>query len=158
MMDRRRFLQTTAAAGTLTLFAGGDVLATEKKTRVTGWPNPAFDATSEAQALQALFGRSQATPTDKINVKIPELSDGSAVPVRVQSSLSGIEQIALLTPNNERPLNTFVTFSDASVPFSTRIRVERTSPIHVYVKAGGELFVASARIKITRYAGYGMNF
>ncbi len=155
-MDRRHFLQTAAAAGTLTLFASRGLVATELA-HAMDWPNPAFEATSEAQALQVLFGSSQATPTDKVNVKIPELSDGSAVPVRVQSSLSGIEQIALLTTNNERPLNTFVTFSDASVPFSTRIRVEKTSPIHVYVKAGDELFVASAQIKITRYAGYGMN-
>jgi len=79
------------------------------------------------------------------------------VPVKVHSSLAGIELIAILTPKNSRPLNTFITFLNAAAPFSTRIRVSRTSPVNVYVKAGDKLYSVSSQVRIKRFGGYGMN-
>jgi sulfur-oxidizing protein SoxY len=155
-MKRRTFLRTTVAAGLLaaggigSLFGSAAGLAAAR-------PTDAFAARSEADVVRALFGDLTATPSKAVRIiDAPYLAmRGIGVPLNVTCDLDGIETIAVVTRNNRQPLNTVIRFSGAEGYYRTRIKVERTSPVTVYVKADGRLYSASTTIKVTG-GGYGI--
>ena len=155
-MKRRTFLQTTVAAGLLAA-AGVGSLFRSAAGLAAARPADAFAARSEADLVRALFGNLTATPSKAVRiVDAPYLATrGIGVPFIVACDLDGIETIAVVTRNNRQPLNTVISLSGADGYYRTRIKVERTSSVTVYVKAAGKLYSASTTIKVTG-GGYGM--
>jgi len=68
--------------------------------------------------------------------------------------MDGVERIAVLTRNNRYPLNSIVRLQGAEGYYSTRVRIERSSPVLAYVKAGDKLYFAAGEVKLSR-GGYG---
>jgi sulfur-oxidizing protein SoxY len=69
------------------------------------WPQNVFGATGASDALKALLGTDVTIPTDKIELKVPEIAEnGAVVPVTVNTSLEGVESIIIVVKNNPRPL------------------------------------------------------
>jgi sulfur-oxidizing protein SoxY len=155
-MKRRTLLQTTVAAGLLAA-AGVGSLFTSAASPAVARRADAFAASSEAEVVRALFGNLTATPSKAVRIIDPpyQAMRGIGVPFIVACDLGGIETMAVVTRNNRQPLNTVISFSGADCYSRARIKVERTSPVTVYVKAGGKLYSASTLIKVTG-GGYGM--
>jgi sulfur-oxidizing protein SoxY len=155
-MKRRTFLQTTVAAALLAAAGIGSLFRSAAGPGAAR-PADAFAARSEAEVVHALFGDLVATPSKAVRiVDAPYLATrGIGVPFTVACDLNGIETLAVVTRNNRQPLNTVISFSGAEGYYRTRIKVERTSPVTVYVNADGRLYSASTTIKVTG-GGYGM--
>ncbi len=149
-MKRRSFLQGTLAGSALAMAAGTGYLKSAEATAAVG-PVNAFAARSEAEALRALFGDAEATPSDAVRVKAPYVAmRGKGVPVKVWCAMDNVEVIAVVAGNNRYPLTTLVKFTGADAYYSTRIRIEQTSPVTAYVKVGSRLYSASTTIRVTR--------
>ncbi len=149
-MKRRTFLKGTLAGGALTVAAGSGLL---KPTDVlaAAWPKGAFDAKSEADAVNAYFGTSSASDNPAIKVKAPiQAENGAVVPVTVEAGVDGVESIAILVEKNPAPFATSVDLSGTAAGlYKTRIKMGKTSKVTAYVKAGGKLHTASSTVKVT---------
>jgi|GEM_PF-1071721 len=155
-IGRRTLLKGSLGAGILALAAGFG-LVRPARLLAAGWPSNAFGAETEAEAVQALFGDAIPVPADAVRLEAPKQAMyGRAVPVRVRADMDGVELIAILTEHNPHPLNTYLRVLGPVGHYGTRIRVERTSPVTAYVRAGGRLYKASVTLKVTR-GGYGVN-
>jgi sulfur-oxidizing protein SoxY len=118
-------------------------------------PRAAFQATDELEILRELFGSENAVPSDAITLEAPlQTMHGKGVPVTVRCTMDDIGLIAVMTRNNQQPLNTFVHLQGADGYYTTRIRLERTSPITACVRAGNTVYFASALVKVS-HGGYG---
>jgi len=131
--------------------AAGAGLLTPTKVLAAAWPKDAFGAKSEADAVAALFGTSSASESSAVKITAPiQAENGSVVPVKVDSSLDGVEGIAVIVEKNPSPLATNVEMSGgASGYYSTRIKMGKTSKVTAYVKSGGKLHTASQTVKVT---------
>ena len=150
-MKRRLFLKGSMAAGTLAVAAGAGLLS---PTRVlaAAWPQGAFESKTEADALNAFFGTSEAEQSDAVSIKAPlQAENGAVVPIKVMTSLSNVEGIAVITLKNPSPFTTSlqVMGGNAGAMYSARIKMGQTSPVNCYVKAGGKVYMASQEIKVT---------
>ena len=105
----------------------------------------------EEEALQASFGTSDVEQSDQVSIKAPlQAENGAVVPIKVMTSLTGVEGIAICAIKNPRPYTTSLRVSAGGGGlYSTRIKMGQTSPVHCYVKAGGKLYMASQEIKVT---------
>jgi predicted secreted protein len=155
-MKRRTFLQTTVAAGLLAAAGVGSLFGSAAGL-VAARPADAFTASREAEVVRALFGNLTATPSNAVRIiDAPyQAARGVGVPLSVACGLDGIETMAIVTRNNRQPLNAVISLSGADGYYRTRIKVEQTSPVTVYVKADGKLYSASTVVKVTG-GGYGM--
>lgn len=150
-MKRRSFLQ-----GTLIIAVGAGLLRPVDSLALAD-PLDAFAARSEADVLRVLFGSARALPSQDVRIDAPVQSmQDKATPLKVWCDLDEVAMIAIVTQNNQYPLNTFVRLFSAAGYYSTRIRLEQTSPVTAYAQAGGRVYSASAQIKVSQ-GGYGMH-
>ena len=148
-MKRRIFLKGSLAAGTLAVAAGAGML-TPTRVLASTWPKAAFESKTEADALNAFFGTSEVEQGDQVSIKAPlQAENGAVVPIKVMTSLEGVEAIAIITIKNPSPYTTSLQVAGAGGLYSTRIKMRQTSPVNCYVKAGGKLYLASQEIKVT---------
>ena len=148
-MKRRIFLKGSLAAGTLAVAAGAGMLIPTRVLAAT-WPKAAFESKTEADALNAFFGTSEVEQGDQVSIKAPlQAENGAVVPIKVMTSLEGVEAIAIITIKNPSPYTTSLQVAGAGGLYSTRIKMGQTSPVNCYVKAGGKLYLASQEIKVT---------
>lgn len=115
------------------------------------WPDKAFAATEAEAAMSTLFGSSQATPSDRIELGVPEIAEnGAVVPVTVTTSLENVASISIVVPNNPRPLAASFEISPDALPeVSSRIKMGETSDVIAVVKTDSGLFRASKEVKVT---------
>ena len=115
------------------------------------WPDKAFAATEAEAAMSTLFGTDQATPSDQIDLKAPEIAEnGAVVPVTVSTRLENVESISIVVPNNPRPLAASFEISPDALPeVSSRIKMGETSDVVAVVKTDTGLFRASKEVKVT---------
>ena len=108
-------------------------------------------AKTEADALNAFFGTSDAEQSDQVSIKAPlQAENGAVVPIKVMTSLENVESIAIITIKNPSPYTTSLQVSGGGGGlFSARIKMGQTSPVNCYVKAGGKVYMASQEIKVT---------
>ena len=148
-MKRRIFLKGSLAAGTLAVAAGAGML-TPTRVLASTWPKAAFESKTEADALNAFFGTSEVEQGDQVSIKAPlQAENGAVVPIKVMTSLEGVEAIAIITIKNPSPYTTSLQVAGAGGLYSTRIKMGQTTPVNCYVKAGGKLYLASQEIKVT---------
>lgn len=144
-IDRRDFVQGCIAAGAL-----GAGLLTVRPARAE-WPKAAFEETDLNKAMIALLGRAEATDSDALTLKAPEIAEnGPVVPVTVECSLPGVESLSLFGDQNRYPLLAHLVLTASAVPLlSTRVKLGKTCTVIAVAKAGGKLFGAKQEIKVT---------
>lgn len=148
-MKRRAFLKSTLA-GSVVAVAAGSGLLRPTEVLAAAWPTSAFKSKSIEDALKNLFGTSATTESAAVKIKAPiQAENGAVVPISVESSLPNVEGIAVLVEKNPSPLAASLTTTGATGFFSARIKMGKTSPIHVAVKSGGKLHIAKKTIKVT---------
>jgi len=115
------------------------------------WPKEAFEAKTAKEALDAIFKGAAPEKSDAIAVLAPELAEnGTVVPVTVQTTLPGVEAIALLAEGNPRALVALTSFNKrAQAPMTVRMKLAQSQHVVAVVKAGGKYYTASREIKVS---------
>lgn len=115
------------------------------------WPKGTFAATTAADALRSLFGADTTTPTDKIDLKAPEIAEnGAVVPISVQTSLENVESISIVVKNNPRPLAANFEIPPGTLPkIASRIKMGETSEVMAVVKTSDGVYSTSKEVKVT---------
>lgn len=110
----------------------------------------AFEATTLDDALRAL-GAGNAAASPAIRIVAPDVAeDGRAVPVSVASDIPRTEQIVILIEENPFKVAANFRLSGAMVPsIQTRVKMARSTRVHVLVKADGRLFAARREVTVT---------
>ena len=114
------------------------------------YPDEAFKAKSEADAIKALYGKSPE-PSDKVKMDAPEIAEnGAVVPISVSTTLADVTSIAFLVSENPVALVASYKIPAGTVPgVANRIKMARTSNVIVVVEAGGKLYSATKEVKVT---------
>jgi len=111
--QRRTLLQAGMAVGTVALAAGAGLLS--PRAVLAAWPKQAFEARKLPEALNALLGNAQATNSDQVTVKAPDIAEnGAVVSVTVTTSLPDVESISVFVPVNAFPLAASYELSDVT--------------------------------------------
>ena len=115
------------------------------------WPEEAFAATEADAAMSTLFGTNQATASDQITLKVPEIAEnGAVVPVTVSTTLADVESISIVVKNNPRPLVASFEIPAGTLPnVSSRIKMGETSDVTAVVKTADGLYSTSRQVKVT---------
>jgi sulfur-oxidizing protein SoxY len=146
---RRLILQGAGAVALLGLgnpfFGLTPALAANDK-----YPEEAFKAKSEADAIKALYGKS-AEPSDKVKMDAPEIAEnGAVVPISVTTTLADVTSISFLVSENPVALVASYKIPAGTLPsVANRIKMARTSNVIVVVEAGGKLYSANKEVKVT---------
>ena len=148
-MKRRTFLQGSLAGSAVAVAVGAGLLSPQ--TVFAAWPKAAFEAKSVQDAMTGLFGSADSTASDAIKIKAPDIAEnGAVVPVSVDTSLTGVSKIALITEKNANPLAaSFDLGSTAKGFISTRLKMSKTSDVIAVVEAGGKRYAARKNVKVT---------
>jgi sulfur-oxidizing protein SoxY len=114
------------------------------------YPEEAFKAKSEADAIKALYGKSPE-PSDKVKMDAPEIAEnGAVVPIAVTTTLADVTSIAFLVSENPVALVASYKIPAGTLPnVANRIKMAKTSNVIVVVEAGGKLYSASKEVKVT---------
>lgn len=133
------------------LLAGAATLALAPLRAFAARPEQAFEAKSGADALKEMFGQSDLTASDAIQIKAPDIAEnGAVVPITVKFDVPDAESVALIVDENPQPLAAaFGLTSHSGGLVSTRIKMGKTSKVHAVIKAGGKLHTASKEVKVT---------
>lgn len=146
---RRLILQGAGAVALLGLgnipFGLTPALAANDK-----YPEEAFKAKSEADAIKALYGRT-AEPSDKVKMDAPEIAEnGAVVPISVTTTLADVTSISFLVSENPVALVASYKIPAGTLPnVANRIKMAKTSNVIVVVEAGGKLYSANKEVKVT---------
>jgi sulfur-oxidizing protein SoxY len=149
-MKRRSFLKATLATGAASVAVSAGLLT--PSTVLASWNKGAFEAKSVNDALNGIFGASNAATSADVKLTAPAIAENGAVtPVTVDASgMSGVESIAIIASSNPTPLVCEYKFQGAAQGFvSTRIRMGETQTVVGVVKAGGKLFKAEQEVRVT---------
>jgi sulfur-oxidizing protein SoxY len=150
-MKRRIFLKRSLATGTAAVAVGAGLLSPIRILAAT-WPEAAFTAKTEADALSAFFGSANAQESGDVTLKAPlQAENGAVVPIKIMTSLTDVEAIAVVVVKNPSPYTTSMQVVSAAAGgmYSARIKMGQTSPVNCYVKAGGKVYMTSQEIKVT---------
>jgi len=143
-MKRREMLKFSALIG-LMASAGliTDVQAAE-------WNKAAFDSKSVDEVLK-LLGGSGSEKSSAVTLNAPDIAEnGAVVPVGVTTTLTNVEQLAILVEKNPSALSAQFTLMPGMEPtVVTRVKMAQTSNVYAAVKSGGKWFVAVKEVKVT---------
>jgi sulfur-oxidizing protein SoxY len=148
-MKRRTFLQGSLAGSAVAVAVGAGLL--NPRTVLAAWPQAAFNAKSVQDAMTSLFGSDSSTASDDIKIKAPDIAEnGAVVPVSVNTSIAGVNQIALITEKNANPLACSFEMGATTKGFiSTRLKMSKTSDVIAVVQAGGKRYAQRKNVKVT---------
>jgi sulfur-oxidizing protein SoxY len=141
-LGRRAFLQHAGA--TFAVLACG-LLAGVVDARA----DPDFSVRSMEAALATLGG--VPASSGEIRLQIPEtVEDGSVVPVAVETSLVGVEEIYVLVASNPFPLAARFVIPEGTHPaVSLRVKMGQSGAVHAVVRARGMLYATSRDTVVT---------
>ena len=114
------------------------------------YPEDAFKAKSEADAIKSLYGKT-AEASDKVKLDAPEIAEnGAVVPVSVTTTLADVTSISFLVTENPNALAASYKIPAGTVPsVANRLKMAKTSNVIVLVEAGGKLYSATKEVKVT---------
>jgi sulfur-oxidizing protein SoxY len=114
------------------------------------YPEDAFKAKSEADAIKSLYGKG-AEPSDKVKLDAPEIAEnGSVVPISVSTTLADVTSIAFLVSENPNALAASYKIPAGTTPsVANRLKMAKTSNVIAIVEAGGKLYSATKEVKVT---------
>jgi sulfur-oxidizing protein SoxY len=147
---RRLILQGTATVALVGLgnipfgFAPALAAANDK------YPEDAFKAKGDADAIKALYGRA-AEPSDKVKLDAPEIAEnGAVVPISVSTTLADVTSISFLVSENPNALAASYRIPAGTMPsVANRLKMAKTSNVIAIVEAGGKLYSATKEVKVT---------
>jgi sulfur-oxidizing protein SoxY len=115
------------------------------------WPQKSFGSTQASDALKELLGTDSTTPTDLIELKVPEIAEnGAVVPVSIKTSLDGVESISIVVKNNPRPLAASFEIPPGTLPtVASRIKMGETSEVMAVVKTSDNIYSMTKTVKVT---------
>jgi len=145
---RRTFLQGTVAGSAVAVAVGAGLLSPRQV--LAAWPKKSFEAETVQNALKNLHGTDLTEPSDKIEIKAPDIAEnGAVVPVTVSTSLNA-DAISIVPEKNPTPMAAnFNLASNATGFVSTRIKMGETSNVIAVVKSGDKLYSARKEVKVT---------
>ncbi len=148
-MKRRLFLKASVAAGTVGMAAGAGLLM--PRTVLAAWNEAAFKADSMGAALKAGLGSDAATESAEVKLDVPSNPEnGAVVPVAVNTTLAGVQSIAILVEKNPSPLCGVFNLGKRMKPqVSIRVKVSESADIIAVVKAGDALYSARTSVTVT---------
>ncbi len=146
-LERRKALKTGGGIGLFAILAAAGLIQPEV---ALAGEKSAFDAKTLNEALDSL-GVVVPESSTAVHLTVPEIAEnGAVVPVTVESSLPGTQQILVLVEKNPSPLAAAFTFPEGTDPFVTsRVKMRETSMVVALVKAGGKFYRASKEVKVT---------
>lgn len=109
-----------------------------------------FEATSLGEVLAAL-GAQDVTASGEIQLSLPDVAeDGRTVPVGMASRVPGTEQMVLVIEENPFLVAASVTFAEGVLAeVQTRVKMRRSTPVHVLARAGGRFYAARREVMVT---------
>jgi len=115
------------------------------------WPQKTFSSTAASDAMVALLGTDVTTPTDKIDLKLPQIAEnGAVVPIVIDTTLPDVELIGIVVKNNPRPMAATFEIPPGTLPkLATRIKMGKTSEVMAVVKTGNGIYSATKEVKVT---------
>ena len=148
-MKRRLFLKASLAAGAVGAVAGAGLLT--PRAVLAAWNSAAFKAESIGDALKEGMGSDAMTDSAEIKIDAPDNPEnGAAVPVKITTTLSGVQSIALLVEKNIKPLCGIFHLGKRMKPeISIRVKVGESADIIAVVKSGDKLYSARKAVKVT---------
>src|SRR3981189_424870 len=114
------------------------------------YPEDAFKAKSDADAIKSLYGKT-AEASDKVKLDAPEIAEnGAVVPISVSTTLADVTSISFLVSENPNALVASYKIPAGTVPsVANRIKMAKTSIVIVVVESGGKLYSATKEVKVT---------
>jgi sulfur-oxidizing protein SoxY len=114
------------------------------------YPEDAFKARSDADAIKSLYGKT-AEASDKVKLDAPEIAEnGGVVPISVSTSLADVTSISFLVSENPNALAASYKIPAGTLPsVANRLKMAKTSNVIVIVEAGGKLYSATKEVKVT---------
>ena len=115
------------------------------------WPEKAFSYATSSEAMIDLLGTDQATPSDQITMKVPQIAEnGAVVPIKIKTTLENVESISIIVTGNPRPLAATIEILPGTLPeISSRIKMRETSDVIVVIKTDSGIFSTSKEVKVT---------
>ncbi len=115
------------------------------------WPQQVFNAVTAKDALNSLLGTDVTSPTDRIDLKVPEIAEnGAVVPVSIKTSLENVESISIVVKNNPRPMAATFEIPPGTLPrIASRIKMGETSDVMAVVKTSNGIYSISKEVKVT---------
>jgi sulfur-oxidizing protein SoxY len=141
-MPRRRDLLALSALAAWPGLGRAEVAAAHR---------PAFEARALPELLRAL-GLPPPQPSAEVSLQAPELhEDGSVVPLAFACRAPGVQRLLLCVERNPFLLSAVFEPGEAVEPaFSTRVKMQETSPVQVLaVLRDGRVLSAAREVKIT---------
>ena len=147
--NRRVLLKGSLAAGAVGAAVSAGLLT--PKTVMAAWSKAAFEAKEVDAALTSAMGGSDATASDKIKLKAPDIAEnGAVVPITVTSNIDGTTNMSILVSENNTPLtSTYELGPSTEAYISTRVKMGKSSDVIAVVKAGGKLYSTKKEVKVT---------
>ncbi len=145
---RRTLLKIGGGAGLCALLVGTGIAKPGTASAATA--NPAFDAKTSKEALEAL-GAGNAAESADIIMRAPEIAEnGAVVPVAAESKIAATQSIAIVVDKNPFPLAAVFDIPEGTAPaVNTRVKMAETSDVYVLVKADGKYYSTRKEIKVT---------
>jgi sulfur-oxidizing protein SoxY len=114
------------------------------------YPEDAFKAKGEADAIKSLYGKT-AEPSDKVKLDAPEIAEnGAVVPISVTTTLADVTSISFLVSENPNALAASYQIPPGTMPsVANRLKMAKTSNVIAIVEAGGKLYSATKEVKVT---------
>jgi sulfur-oxidizing protein SoxY len=114
------------------------------------YPEAAFKAKSDADAIKALYGRT-AEPSDKVKLDAPEIAEnGAVVPISVSTGLTEVTSISILVAENPNALAASYRIPAGTMAsVANRLKMAKTGNVIAIVEAGGKLYSATKEVKVT---------
>jgi sulfur-oxidizing protein SoxY len=114
------------------------------------YPEDAFKAKSDADAIKALYGKT-AEPSDKVKMDAPEIAEnGAVVPISVSSTLPDVTSISILVAENPNALAASYVIPAGTLPsVANRLKMAKTTNVIAVVEAGGKLYSTTKEVKVT---------
>src|SRR3954470_24851958 len=114
------------------------------------YPEEAFKAKSEADAIKALYGKT-AEASDKVKLDAPEIAEnGGVVPISVTTTLDKVTSISFFVAENPSALAASYKIPDGTIPaVANRLKMAKSSNVIAIVEADGKLYSAIREVKVT---------
>ena len=111
-------------------------------------PRAAFEATTPAD-VQAGLGAPKPIPGNQVRLDVPDIAtQPGAVAVRVDTTMSGVTQVAVLAHRALFPLAALLRPDGALGPYEVVVAIDRTSRVTALVQADGKWYSVSREVKV----------
>ena len=149
MLTRRKFFNRISASSTFILAFGS--WFTFPLRGLANWNQDAFHSRQYQNALESLYGSKLLEKTSNIKIQAPDVAEnGASVPITFSTSIKEIETLSIFIENNPLPLIANYHLKEGMIPeFSMRVKVAKSSNIHVMVQTADKLYSSTRKIQVT---------